>query len=198
LEKPLHFLQNFSDEYDILCVTESHLDANINNDELLLDFFSTILIRKDRSNSGGGLLLYVKDDIFVERVTDLVNDTHETIWMKVRGRRQAFILCNNYRPEWTENEYWTRLNHAIGMGYHVNDNIVILGDLNSHLFIANNNKLLETMMLFYLVNIISKPTRTTANSNTLLDPIVINDTMNDIYSDVLKIAPYNQLSGTDR
>jgi hypothetical protein len=54
------------------------------------------------------------------------------------------------------------------------------------------------MMLPSLVNIISKPTRTTANSNTLLDPIVINDTMNDIYSDVLKIAPYNQLSGTDR
>jgi hypothetical protein len=82
------------------------------------------------------------------------------------------------------------------MGYHVNDNIVILGDLNFHLFIANNNKLIETMMLFYLVNIISKPTRTTAHSNTLLDPIVINDTMNDIYSDVLKITPYNQLSGT--
>jgi hypothetical protein len=43
----------------------------------------------------------------------------------------------------------------------VNDNIVILGDLNSDLFIANNNKLIETMMLFNLVNIISKPTRIT-------------------------------------
>jgi hypothetical protein len=32
------------------------------------------------------------------------------------------------------------------MGYQVNDNIVILGDLNSDLFIANNNKLIETMM----------------------------------------------------
>jgi hypothetical protein len=34
----LHFLQNFADEYDILCVTESHLDVNINNDDLSLDF----------------------------------------------------------------------------------------------------------------------------------------------------------------
>jgi hypothetical protein len=57
-----------------------------------------------------------------------------------------------------------------GMGYQLNDNIVILGDLNSDLFIANNNKLIETMMLFNLVNIISKPTRITAHSNTLLDP----------------------------
>ena len=43
------------------------------------------------------------------------------------------------------------------------------------------------MMLFNLVNIISKPTRITVHSNTLLDPIIISDIMNYIYSDVLKI-----------
>ena len=43
------------------------------------------------------------------------------------------------------------------MGYQVNDNIVILGDFNSDLLIANNNTLIETMMMFSLVNIISKP-----------------------------------------
>ena len=58
------------------------------------------------------------------------------------------------------------------MGYQVNNNIVILGDLNSDLFIANNNKLTETMMLFNLVNIISKPIRITGHCNTLLDPII--------------------------
>jgi hypothetical protein len=71
------------------------------------------------------------------------------------------------------------------MGYQVNDNIVILGDSNSDLFIANNNTLIETMMMFNLVNIISKTTRITDHSNTLLDPIIISDTINYIYSDVL-------------
>ena len=79
----LHFLQNFADEYDILYVTESHLDVNINNDDLLLDFFSKTLTRKDHNNSGGGLLIYSKDDISGERVTVLENDTDETIWIKV-------------------------------------------------------------------------------------------------------------------
>jgi hypothetical protein len=65
----------------------------------------------------------------------------------VRARGKTFLLCNTYRPEWTGNEYWTRLNHAIVMGYQVHDNIVIVGDLNSDLFIANNNKLIETMIL---------------------------------------------------
>jgi hypothetical protein len=72
------------------------------------------------------------------------------------------------------------------MGYQVNDNIVILGDFNSDLFIANNNTLIETMMMFNLVNIISKSTRITDHSNTLLDPIIISDTIKYIYSDVLK------------
>ena len=43
------------------------------------------------------------------------------------------------------------------------------------------------MVLFNLVNTISKPTRITTHSNTLLDPIIISDTMNYIYSDVFKI-----------
>jgi hypothetical protein len=80
-----------------------------------LIFFSKTFIGKDRNNSGGGLLIYFKDDIFVERVTVLENDTDETIWIKVRTRGQTFLLSNTYRPEWTDNEYWTRLNHAIGL-----------------------------------------------------------------------------------
>jgi hypothetical protein len=43
------------------------------------------------------------------------------------------------------------------MQYGWYDNIVILGDFNSDLLIANNNTLIETMMMFSLVNIISKP-----------------------------------------
>ena len=43
------------------------------------------------------------------------------------------------------------------------------------------------MMLVSWANIITKQTRITARSNTLLDPIIISDTMNYIYSDVLKI-----------
>jgi hypothetical protein len=69
----LHFLQNFADEYDILCVTESHLDVNINNDDLSLDFFSKTFIRNDRNNSGGGLLIYFKDDIFHAGYSDTWN-----------------------------------------------------------------------------------------------------------------------------
>jgi len=53
---------------------------NINNDDLLLEFLKKkkkTFIRKDHNIPGGGLLIYFKDDISVERVTGLENDVDE-------------------------------------------------------------------------------------------------------------------------
>ena len=98
---------------------------NINNDDLLLDFFSKVV--------GFSFI-----DISVERVTGLENGADETIWINVRARCQTFLLCKANRPKWTDSEYWTRLSHAIEKGYQVNDNIVILGDSSSDFLIVNN------------------------------------------------------------
>ena len=97
-----------------------------------------------------------------------------------------FLLCSTYRPEWKDADYWTRLNHAIGMGHQINQNIILTGDLNSDLFSSRNNKLIDTMNLFNLTNVIEKPTRITEHSSTLLDPI-ISDYVHYSYSDVLKV-----------
>jgi hypothetical protein len=73
------------------------------------------------------------------------------------------------------------------MGYQINQNIILTGDLNSDLFSSPNNKLIDTMNLFNLTNFIEKPTRITEHSNTLLDPIIISDSVHYSYSDVLKV-----------
>ena len=80
----------------------------------------------------------------------------------------------------TDNEYWSRLTHAIELAHQINENIVISGDLNSNLFNVNNNKLVDLMTTFNFRNVIVKPTRL----NNLLDPIIISNTMIPLYSDV--------------
>jgi hypothetical protein len=80
--------------------------------------------------------------------------------------------------------YWARLDHAIGLAYQVKENIVISGDLNSDLMSLNNNKLIVMMKLFNFKNVIEKPTRVTNHSRTLLDPIIVSDTINYVFSDV--------------
>jgi hypothetical protein len=51
----------------------------------------------------------------------------------------------------------------------------------------NNNKLIDTMRLFNLKNVIDKPTRVTDHSRTLLDPIIVSDTIDYVFSDVFKL-----------
>jgi hypothetical protein len=52
---------------------------------------------------------------------------------------------------------------------------------------VNNNKLIDTMRLFSLKNVIEKPTRVTNHSKTLLDHIIVSDTINYVFSDVFKL-----------
>jgi hypothetical protein len=70
----------------------------------------------------------------------------------------------------------------------VNENIIITGDLNSNLLCSNNNKLIDLVNIFNLKNVIDKPTKISGNTSTLLDPIILSDTLNCNYSDALKIS----------
>ncbi|XP_063408362.1 uncharacterized protein LOC134691483 [Mytilus trossulus] len=186
IRNKLEFLNNFTDEFDVLAVTETHLELSVSEDQLKLDSFNNI-IRKDRNNFGGGLMIYVKDDIGIVRKSELENPFDETLWVEIRAKGQNFLLCHSYRPSNADTDFWARLNHAIETAFQLNENIVITGDLNSDLFNVNNNKLIDTMDLFNLRNVIDKATRVTDKSSTLLDPIMISDCMSYYLSDVLDI-----------
>ena len=107
--------------------------------------------------------------------------------MEIRGKGQTFLLCCTYRSEWSGVEYYTRLIHAIELGYQYTENIVISEDLNSDLFSYNNNKLYDIIHQFNLKNVINKPTRVTDHSSTLLDPIILSDAIQFSFSDVLNV-----------
>ena len=54
---------------------------------------------------------------------------------------------------------------------------MISGDLNSNLLCLNNNKLVALMNHFCFTNLTEKPTRVNNQCSTLLDPIIISDSM---------------------
>jgi hypothetical protein len=75
----LDFLNTFTDEFDIIAVTETDLHPNISNNDIEIDSFSKHIIRKDRNNAGGDLLIYSKDYISVICKTELENHIGESI-----------------------------------------------------------------------------------------------------------------------
>jgi hypothetical protein len=78
----LDFLNNFTDEFDIIAVTETHLHPNISNNNIEIDSFSKNIIRRDCNKAGGGLLIYFKDYISVIRKHELENHIDESIWVE--------------------------------------------------------------------------------------------------------------------
>jgi hypothetical protein len=89
IRNKINFLQNFVDEFDIIVLTETHLDNSIENRDIELDSFDKNPQRKDRTNSGGVLLIYSKEDIGICRKHELENDLDETIWVEVHAKGRS-------------------------------------------------------------------------------------------------------------
>ena len=64
-----HKLDNIydvADDFHVLCFSETHLDPSIGTDTLELEGFDTPL-RKDRSQHGGGVMIYISNSLKYER-----------------------------------------------------------------------------------------------------------------------------------
>lgn len=74
-----HISSELSD-YDIICISESKLDDSISDNKLGIEGYR-LPLRKDRiTNSGGGLVMYIKNQIHVKRRHDLEDTNTENLW----------------------------------------------------------------------------------------------------------------------
>ena len=78
-------------DHDILCFNETHLDNYITDDVLAIPGYDVFII-KDRAGIGkglgGGIILYHKDYIKVDRRQDLELPGLECIWVEIRTKPQ--------------------------------------------------------------------------------------------------------------
>ena len=187
IRNKLDTLADLAVDYNILCLTETHLDDNICTNDLLLDYFSEPY-RKDRNFAGGGILVYCSESLFCQRRVDLESDEFETIWIEIKLGNLNILLCALYRPPNSCDLFWNYLEYAIDKAYETTHNLVITGDINVNL-LANRSRhpLYDIINQFNLVNTIKEPTRIGHTSNTLLDPIFISQSLTFSNSFVIDI-----------
>ena len=65
IRNKLNDIYTTPDEHHILCFSEIHLDQSIASSSLVLDGFG-LPVRKDRSQHGGGVMIYVSDLLFMK------------------------------------------------------------------------------------------------------------------------------------
>ena len=71
IRKKLEYIADQYCDFECLRFTETHLDNNIENAEFFLTHDFAIPYRKDRTNHGGGILVYINNNLIHHRRQDL-------------------------------------------------------------------------------------------------------------------------------
>jgi len=87
---------DISTQHDIITISETFLNENSTTDLSLPGFHK--IIRKDRQRFGGGVAVYVKENITFKRKCQYENDNLEAIWIELNTIEGKILICTIYRP----------------------------------------------------------------------------------------------------
>ena len=175
--------------FDIFSASETWLKPDISDSEVALPGYS--IIRMDRQNKiGGGTAIYVRDGIPFKTHSDLMNNDLENCMIEVlRDKSKKLFICCIYRaPNNSLENYLSMLSNII-LKLPNNSELILLGDFNIDLSKKTRSpskQLLHNFSRqFHLDQLITKPTRITETSETMIDLIFVNNSQRIVRSDVI-------------
>ncbi len=169
-------LDSFKSPIQILGFSETFLTENTRDSALYLDGYS--IHRRDRQGKGGGgVLVYVADNIAAIRRSDLEHPLVECVWLEVKPKGcKAFLLCNIYRPPDAKDDWLSTFENVLINASKDQVELVLMGDFNVDLCQGERvSKLVDITESFQLTQVIDEPTRITQSSQTLIDHIYVTD-----------------------
>ena len=207
-----HITDNVSDyqKYDVILLNETNCNidklANGISDLHIEGFHPPIIQAPARSTCrGGGLATYVNENVCsideFQKI-DLDSDSEsrnvdgEFLFVKIsqcKGIKKSIVIGNVYRsPSSKHTKFIDLLETKLRwLDRHSNKHILLLGDFNvdhiKHDFDINSQNLIDTTTQHGFLQIISRPTRITDHSATLIDHIYTNKINNVISSNVLTL-----------
>ena len=140
---------------DILMISETKLDDSFTTAQFLLHGFSAPY-RLDRNSKGGGILLYIREDIPSRLLNSKFKTGIETISVEINLRKRKWFLNCSYNPNKNlisnHLECLNRIMDEFSKNY---DNVIFLGDFNTCI---NDNAMKSFSSLNDLTSLIDQPT----------------------------------------
>ena len=84
-------------EIDILMISETKIDNSFPTSQFTMTGYS-IPFRLDRTSHGGGILLFVRDDIPSKIIKTDCDADFEGIFVEIHLRKKKWLLCCSYNP----------------------------------------------------------------------------------------------------
>ena len=136
------------------------------------------VVRKDRSvngRSGGGVCMYLRNNINYQIRDDLCDDQLECVVIKIiRSHSRPFFASTWYRPPNSPQDIFRQLESLVDKVDSEQKDFYLLGDLNCNMHDGSNNHNSSTLtnilyIIYGLSQLISEPTRITPTSRTLIN-----------------------------
>ena len=132
------FVSELSSEIHLLTLSETWVHENVTDAEL--DIVGYQLFRRDRGAKGGGLAVYVRNDVSVVRRTDLENASVEGLWLELLIPKSRSILVGTfYRPPnsstYHDKDFMPKFEDMLDGCIAQGNEIIIMGDLNCDLLV---------------------------------------------------------------
>ena len=143
--------------------------------------------RKDRTgDSHGGVIIYVKEDIYYKRRLDLEPRGTECIWIELILKNKHILFGLFYRPPNSDAIYFSTVEDSFHLAVDTGmKDIIITGDFNFNMLSEQSSrKIKDLCRQFSLSQIISQPIHFTENSSSLIDLLLVNDNNHVITSGV--------------
>ena len=122
------FSQMVKDNVDILLISETKIDSSFPAAQFNMNGFTTY--RRDRNINGGGIILYVREDI---PSSLLKKDTSiEALYVEINVRKKKWLIGCSYNPhKGLIAKHLTEIVKDLDIFSENYDNFILLGDFNS-------------------------------------------------------------------
>ena len=154
--------------FDIFLVSETKIDSSFPNSQFSLDGYR--MFRYDRNCFGGGLCMYVKDNIPAKQLKSHKDDT-ESIFLEINIRLRKWLIVGAYKPpDQRKTPFLESLSKNLSTYLETYENILMLGDFNMTPEDKNTQHFADS---FNLENLIKEPT-CFKGSPSCIDLIITN------------------------
>ena len=161
----------------VISLCETFL-SNENSCLFSIENYTPIHRYHDKNKSGGGVSIFVHDCVqFIKTITSPHNEAFESLTIECKHKATPFTVSEIYRPPNTDQDmYLASLGTLLDSVKPIKCNF-ICGDFNFDLLKTDMHKPTEHFLSMFLdegfVPYISKPTRVTHTSSTLIDNIFV-------------------------
>ena len=160
-----------------LCITETWLDDTVPDAEVHIESYS--IQRKDRNRHGGGVCIYIRQDLSYNERSDLNHGCLEATWIEIFLPKTKHILCASIYRHSTQSDFYNIMDVCSSCIQFTELETILLGDFNTNVLSVKSCPLFKALKYFIVMfdfkQLISEYTRICNTSSTAIDLILVSD-----------------------